>query len=220
MDYSFFRRMSHKICLGCANVSSMTKKGGCYVCCNCGHTVSWRLYKQLVCSAANCAYYGYLYREAYEKQLRAQKKITTYYALPEPSVLLVFCALAALSGIVGNASYDFVKKIVKRLAVELKDKTMLKEAKVTRFYESIEQYCRQSSTVDVRVREAIAHEEYVWTLTHARIKLYELDITKLSEEDRAKVTANALKEAIALAESQKLPDDKNFKGWWSNFQDD
>jgi len=58
--------------------------------------------------------YGYQYRARYEADLAAGD-VQSRYALPFPDGAAVFIALAAVSGIIGGASYDLVKSVVARL---------------------------------------------------------------------------------------------------------
>src|SRR5258705_440420 len=57
---------------------------------------------------------GVMYRETYEED-RKRGPIERHYCLCDPHVIFNFVALAVLSGIIGNASYDLIKNVLNRL---------------------------------------------------------------------------------------------------------
>jgi hypothetical protein len=52
----------------------------------------------------------------YERQVQSIGEVRSMACLHEPSHLLVFATIAALSGIIGNSSYDAVKAVIRRLS--------------------------------------------------------------------------------------------------------
>ena len=220
MNRPFVDRLSATLCLGCATWSCIVKKGNCYVCSVCGYTIACSSYRNLVNYAANSVYYGYLYREAYEKQLAKKKRITTCHALADPSALLVFCALAALSGVIGNASYDLVKKIVKRLASSQNNKELVKEVNIRKLYVYLEQHHCHSLEVDVRVRQEIEKEQIIWTRTDAvSSALANTDIARLPKKEMETVFFDALTKAASALKSQQAPSSSAFMKLWSKLEE-
>jgi hypothetical protein len=110
------------ICFNCANLFSESENGD-LGCPECGFTVEHDLYQKLLNYAAETVEFGYHYRLTYEADFNEGRmddpKVRTRYAIGFDDIW-IFIALAALSGIVGNAAYDLVKlaatKIINRQA--------------------------------------------------------------------------------------------------------
>ena len=65
----------------------------------------------------NAALYGYAYREQFEEDAAEDDETTGYAAAYALSVsdVVVFAATAAIAGIIGNAAYDAIKAVVRRI---------------------------------------------------------------------------------------------------------
>ena len=101
------------LCLSCAAVFKKTTNTSS--CPDCGREVDFDKFNKMLRSAKSAVYFGYMYPKAYEKQRREKGKVTTKYRLIDPDLLLQFIGIAAISGIIGGASYDIVKKIARKI---------------------------------------------------------------------------------------------------------
>jgi len=101
----------------------------------------------------------------YEAQVERAGKVTSMACLVEAPQWLVFATIAAMSGIIGNASYDAVKAMIKRLYADAPSKAK-KERPAFATDDGIAIFVRHSrdflegmQVVDVTVRRAIQEEE-------------------------------------------------------------
>lgn len=102
------------ICFNCASLY-IPSNAGQYTCPYCKHSFDVDLYEEILEYAKTAVYYGYDYRKKYEEQTDKDDKVTTTYCLNEPLAIACFIGVAAISGIIGNASYDLVKKVVGKI---------------------------------------------------------------------------------------------------------
>ena len=63
----------------------------------------------------NAFKYGYQYRGCYEAEYRETRKVASRCQLLSFSEFMTFAAIAAASGIVGNAAYDLIKAVLRKL---------------------------------------------------------------------------------------------------------
>jgi len=114
------------LCSACASIY-LASQGGRLICTTCGLETDRFLYERLFEYSKTAAHYGYKYRKYYEKQVEDEGKIDTVASLSEPSMLMSFLGMAALSGIIGNVATDIVRKAVKTILAKLKELGMDKD---------------------------------------------------------------------------------------------
>lgn len=99
------------LCLTCANAFSAEESNNvCPVC----KTASRDSYRRLVRYSELAMRYGYQYRDVYERDL-ARGPLTRFYSLIDLPPIFQFLGIAALSGIIGNISYDVLKYVVRKI---------------------------------------------------------------------------------------------------------
>ena len=116
------------ICLSCANIFTAPIKPQ-HKCPLCGHVMPRKNYEEIVQAGRDAILFGHIYRSKYEDNYRKNKK-GCHYGLSidyTTLTLLSFIGVAALSGVIGNASYDIVKAIIQRIARSSPVKRRLKD---------------------------------------------------------------------------------------------
>lgn len=83
-------------------------------CSHCDRPLDLDLARLLRTVSFDAAYFGWLYRKQFEKDLSesTSQEIHKHYILSPPSEWLVWIASVIATGILGNFSYDVVKKVV------------------------------------------------------------------------------------------------------------
>jgi hypothetical protein len=105
------------LCLHCATII----EDNSVECPACGESVNLRVYNRILEKIDQYILFGYHYRQKYEEQYAEAGKIETKYAIELSNELFSWIGLAVLSGIIGGASWDFVKFISKKIASQVKD---------------------------------------------------------------------------------------------------
>jgi len=98
------------VCPACAAVRSDSGRV-VLVCPECGFRLGRARYDRMIEAARDAARLGHVYREVYKRDKGAEHR--DYYIGVDDA--LVFAALAALSGVIGNATYDAIKAFIARL---------------------------------------------------------------------------------------------------------
>ena len=113
-------------CPSCSAPLTDIVEGESVSCRQCALTVAYEELDEALQLAYDAATYGYLYPKA-EGREDAQRRKERYSLITEP--YLVWLALAALGGIVGNLSYDVVKAAMRRLLGAIKRIPIIAEGK-------------------------------------------------------------------------------------------
>ena len=103
------------ICLFCATVFWSDYRSD-LVCTNCGRTTPRQRYTRLVSSAAAAARFGYQYRERYRADAEAGESDQPHHLVPL-DVVFAWIVLAVIGGILENASWEAIQRILKRILV-------------------------------------------------------------------------------------------------------
>ena len=172
------QRMTEIICPHCGNIyasKDIKQSKNLYVCNSCEHKFEKIAYRKFIRYSYDAVKYGYCYRQEYEKQKEKLLRI-------EPETLLVFCAGAAASGIIGNLSYDFIKYLIKNIVEKYKKnkehnlnpdipKT---DKEIEIFIQFIKDYMNGLENIDAVTKELILEEiegnTYESTLVKALVK--------------------------------------------------
>lgn len=156
-----------RLCFTCAAVfddQSLPSQS----CPSCGALIEAERYAHLLQYAYDAGRFGYQYTLRFEQDLKDEDTARTQYYLVPLGDALVFCALAALSGIVGNAAYNTVKLAIKKILNQIHkpDTThqqtfiaeMQTEEGLQRFLDYVAKYHHDFKGLDRRVVLAVIEE--------------------------------------------------------------
>jgi uncharacterized OB-fold protein len=155
------------LCLGCAHVFLPKKVRSAHsaVCPECGRSTSLSEFDELYGDAARVLRYGHLYRAIFERQTKERSEITSMASLADAPYWLVFATVAALSGIIGNASYDLIKHAIRRLQRSHPERShygrvrLKSDQDIEVFIRHTREYVDDLPDVNDRVRALIREEE-------------------------------------------------------------
>jgi hypothetical protein len=149
------------------------------VCPRCQHVEPRRIYEDVMERAAMAVRFGYQYPAVYARD-RAAGHTNERYCLVELPPVVTWIALAALSGVVGNATFDAIKAAVRRI---VNASTELTGALDPRASESISEdttlrdFCSAVQAYDERLRLGLPDPDpLVWEerLVDLSMRLYEM----------------------------------------------
>lgn len=156
---------SHDIlCLACATIFA-SGRGKIGRCPKCGWSVNVSDYHELFAEAGRVLRFGVLYRIVFEKDLEEDGEVRSMACLHEAPQWLIFCALAVLSGIIGNASYAAVKRVIHRVlpkddsARHYTTIVSFDDVQIHRLMTFARDYLDGLRSVSPELRELVAEEE-------------------------------------------------------------
>jgi hypothetical protein len=164
--------------------------------------------------ASSAAYCGYLYRKLYEEELEENGEIPACDIAPVTDAL-TWMALAALSGILGGASWELagaaVRRILKQSDREKSDllqvKALQDEEKLKKFLLYIQDFVEGLQAADPRIRSAVLTEMVI------------NEAVRLNLEERAG-TGPKGSEARAVENVKSIlndpPNEEEFRDAWKN----
>lgn len=225
------RHITQILCFNCAYISPDTEDAE-IICPKCGFTTERDSYQKIIQYAAEVVEFGYHYRLTYERDLDEGKldapNVRIRYAL-SIEVIWVFVALAALSGVIGNATWDFIKAVIKeiinsqtetnnRTRYESISRMLENEERFGTFIQYIQEYHRKGiNALHPKVAEAVAEEMIV----DEAVSLFPYDrngmLVPLSQEELVDIYKRAL--AIKVA-SKKMPEENELAGFWKGVPND
>ena len=146
------------LCFHCATIID----NSCSECPNCGKFVDKKSYERILNKLNQYILFGYTYRTKYEQQYAKSGKIETKYQFGFLSDVFAWVGLAVLGGVIGGASWDFVKQLVWKIAVQTKDENIKKlasnEESLKLFSDYMLDYHRSFKGVTEEVQDAIYEE--------------------------------------------------------------
>lgn len=149
---------SNILCLQCGSLI----ENNISVCPFCSSEIDTKFYFRLVKKVQDYLLFGYEYRRLYEIQYSEKKKIEKKYHLDPPSGAFVWVGLAVLSGVIGNASWDFVKKVINKIRTQVDDSELPFECdddkELKQLYQFLLDYHRSFAGVEQDVKGAIFEE--------------------------------------------------------------
>lgn len=156
-----------KICFYCASVYEMEDKE-LLKCPACGKSVQLFEYEKIMQSMRQAVFGGWTCRIQYENEKDEGKR----YYTEQCGEILNFVAVAVASGVIGNFSYDIIKKVLSKLKLYIgKEKRNCEDEKVLdflnspekikRFSEYISAYYDEYEGVDEKTKNAIMEEVFV-----------------------------------------------------------
>ena len=116
--------------------------------------------------------FGHRYREIYEDQIANDGEVHTMASLYQPETWSQFVGMVVLSGIVGNAAYDLVKRVVKRITQQIKTPFAGKsdseiDQHLAILFRHYRDYLDSPEKIEPRVLEYIREEERAHLLEQA-----------------------------------------------------
>ena len=110
------------LCFKCANIDCICD-GKMITCVDCGHKIPISSYNRGLEYARRCYKFGIMYRDAYEDQCKNSEdgKVSVLFSLTDPSNYQELITLIILSGIIGGASWELVKKAISKLYDKCKE---------------------------------------------------------------------------------------------------
>ncbi len=204
---------SRTLCLGCAHIFPSTETEG-ISCPACGFLNEGPTFRKLLTYATVAADYGYGYRAVYEEELEEQGEIPAYGMLPISEVF-VWMALAALSGIVGGASWEIagaaVRRIIKQAAKEKAESSELNafedEKEFKQFLIYIQDFVEGFRNTDPRVRSAVLTEMVI----NEKVRLHLEEGYRGAPEEENTLAMRRVKSIL-----QDVPSKEDFHEVWKN----
>jgi len=197
-------------------------------CRGCGEIIDVQATLKLYEYAAEAYYYGYQYRTYYEQSFLETSDP------PKPSLAFAgeafaWVALAALSGAIGNASYDAVKHVIKGIVsdVEANNKRSLtnfdfllelSDEKLGTLIGSIKDYGEGMGGITKEVRLAIVEEIVADAVSHnpaLSSEMWRLMGKKKVTAKERKRFAELLRNAMAASRQRSQPPKGVFNGLWA-----
>lgn len=182
-----------KICFHCASVYELEDEET-LTCPFCSKSIQLSEYERVMQSIRKAVFGGWTCRVEYEN---AENEGKRYYT-EQCGELFNFVAVAIASGLIGNMSYDIVKKVFGKINSYLRrneknheDKTLVEflksPEKIRKFAEYISAYYDEYEGVDAKTKNAIMEEVFVDHVSHImdgliRMKHKDIDIDKVMED--------------------------------------
>ncbi|MHB8174186.1 MAG: hypothetical protein ACYDFU_06980 [Nitrospirota bacterium] len=217
-------KLNHEVCFcfSCANIFYKVKAERSIACPCCGENIKSSLYKKYLNDARNVAYYGYEYREEYEKQFEKNGDITVKYLLNDVSPIIKFITVAAISGVIGGFSYDVFKKVCKIIAKKASefpnniDRKELKNLDIQKMWNYTTDFYEDFNSAKPLIKKAIEEEIHVdisgkILFPASRI----LSGNKSSKEEAEKLEQKFIN---ALKAVREKPQKESFENFWKNIK--
>lgn len=210
---------SYAICFNCASLYSLSITDQ-YTCPYCKHSFDADFYKEILDYAKTAVYYGYDYRKKYEEQIQAEGKITTRYYLSDPFAIACFIGVAALSGIIGNASYDLVKKAIgkiKRSSEKIPHDIgqgkveIFNETNINIFLQCIQEFHDDNLAATDEIKYEVAKERLISNLTKKMLPLLRTKSNPSQEEIH-----DAVSKAFNEYQNLQKPPSEGFDSFWKD----
>ena len=109
---SYIPEPKHFLCLDCGNLFA-DEITSLLVCNECGRENKREDLIHMYRYAADAFYFGHQYRHIYQNRNAISEKIR--FHIPFAGEIFAWIMMAALSGVIGNATYDVVKLAIKRI---------------------------------------------------------------------------------------------------------
>lgn len=212
--------ISYALCFNCASIYPLTHDSQ-YICPSCGFAVDGRLYGRIIEYAKAAVYFGYNYRKFYEKQLDVNGKITKKAALFDPVTLACFLGVAALSGVIGNMSYDLVKKALRKITknsnklnkdIGQNKISFSKDSEINIFIQYVKEFHLDEFSTAGEIKYEINKERIIYSLTET---LY--PVLSKGTANREKIH-EAVKEAFDKFSKADKPSIEDFDSFWKRIE--
>ncbi len=207
------------LCLNCAELNPKEHLA-IYKCSKCGFEIQKHGYLKLYKYSEEAIRYGHDYRKAYEKQMANSGKIEIKFCLHDPQEWTVYLGLAALSGVIGNASFEVVKSVAQKIIQNIR-KQSFNEQEFLELQNNLTDFCKGFSEVDTEVKHAIIEEmlAHQCSLKDFR-KLFNatLGATKDKTMENAYIDKNnIMKKIVKKMRKKPTPTPDDFSDFWGNY---
>jgi len=217
-----------KICFHCASIYEM-EDGEILVCPVCGRSIPSSEYERVMQSIRQAVFGGWTCRVEYEEVEDDGKRYYTEHC----GEILNFVAVAVASGLIGNMSYDIVKKVFVKIGSYLKlskksheDETLIdfleSPERIKKFSEYISAYYDEYERANAETRNAIMEEVFVDHVSHIidsliKIKHKDIDIDKVME-DSPHTKEEIMKMVLEIRNKVNVQqlEKSDFEGFWDD----
>ena len=221
-----------KICFHCASIYE-TEDGEILTCPVCGKSILLSEYEKVMQGIRQAVFGGWTCRAEYEG---AEDDGKRYYTEPCGEILN-FVAVAVASGLIGNMSYDIVKKVFVKIVSYLKrskksceDETLVafleSPEKIKKFSEYISAYYDEYEGTDAKTKNAIMEEVFVDHVSHiidglVKMRHKDIDIEKVME-DSPHTREEIMKMVLEIRNkvNVKRLEEEDFKDFWDDIDID
>ena len=221
-----------KICFHCASIYEMEDEE-ILTCPVCGKSILLSEYERVMQGIRQAVFGGWTCREEYEG---AEDDGKRYYTEPCGEILN-FVAVAVASGLIGNMSYDIVKKVFGKIVSYLKrskknceDETLAafleSPEKIKKFSEYISAYYDEYEGADAKTKNAIMEEVFVDHVSHiidglVKMRHKDIDIEKVME-DSPHTREEIMKMVLEIRNkvNVKRLEEEDFKDFWDDIDID
>lgn len=221
-----------KICFHCASIYE-TEDGEILTCPVCGKSILLSEYEKVMQGIRQAVFGGWTCRKRYDG---VEDDGRRYYTEP-CSEILNFVAVAVASGLIGNMSYDIVKKVFVKIVSYLKrskksceDETLVafleSPEKIKKFSEYISAYYDEYEGTDAKTKNAIMEEVFVDHVSHIidgliKMRHKDIDIDKVME-DSPHTREEIMKMVLEIRDkvNVKRLEEEDFKGFWDDIDID
>ena len=221
-----------KICFHCASIYE-TEDGEILTCTVCGKRILLSEYEKVMQGISQAVFGGWTCRAEYEG---AEDDGKRYYTEPCGEILN-FVAVAVASGLIGNMSYDIVKKVFGKIVSYLKrskknceDETLAafleSPEKIKKFSEYISAYYDEYEGADAKTKNAIMEEVFVDHVSHiidglVKMRHKDIDIEKVME-DSPHTREEIMKMVLEIRNkvNVKRLEEEDFKDFWDDIDID
>lgn len=218
MKKSDLKKLTHYICFNCATIFPIVDDEA-MTCTECGYIIEPDLYDKIINYAFEAVYYGHDYREKYEEQINDRGEITERYCLHEPSTILCFLAIAALSGVVGNLSTELVKKAFKTILNKVKNckedigqnkVSFLKDAEIDVYIQQVNVFHNDFQGIDPSVKAEITKEIFIHELIDSLLP----EMKKKNMEITEKMIFEIVKQTFDRVKTRQKLSKQDFENFW------
>ncbi|MEQ1912237.1 MAG: hypothetical protein ABMA15_25680 [Vicinamibacterales bacterium] len=207
------------LCLRCA---ALHHRGATpLVCPVCGFEISPTDYSAIERYAREAAYFGYLYRQQFEKDFAKNPESEIRYYLVPPGEILTYLALVAVSGIIGGASWDLCKLAFQRIRARLsptddeRESTLRSELRgeaVDQFFEYMRDYHAGRLGSSNEVAAAVREERLAHRLTERVTPLLRAPMPDGVDPEKF------IADAIGKIEDPPRPQPEDLRNCWSEIE--
>ena len=217
-----------KICFYCASIYEAEDKE-LLVCPICGKSIPMSEYERIMQGMRQAVFGGWTCRIQYENEKNEGK----HYYTEQCGEILNFVAIAVASGLIGNVSYDIVKKVLNKLKLyadrgkrnregQMVSDFLESSDKIKKFSEYIGAYYDAYEGTDEKTKNAIMEEVFVDQTSNIidgliKMEHKEIDIEKVME-DSLHTKEEIMKMVLEIRNrvNTKRLEEKDFKGFWKD----
>lgn len=215
-----------KICYSCAHIYN-SEETSTLICPKCGFNISQSAYEDIMKNVRQAVFEGWTCRREYETEVDGVR-----YYTEQLGEVWNFIALAIVSGLIGNISYDIVKKVFNSIISSIKNGIMSREDRefidflespehVKLFYEYISAYYNEYENLDAELKNKILEEVFVYNTSTIIDGLLKQKYKGLNIDDINEKMPYSKKEILKkvldmnFSKNEKLIE-SNFNNFWTN----